>query len=70
MVQLVKNLPANAEDTRIVVSIPGSARSPGGGHSKPLQYSCLENLHGQKRLAGYSLWGHKESSTNEHAHAT
>ena len=23
--------------------IPGSGRSPGGGHGKPLQYSCLEN---------------------------
>ena len=25
------------------ISIPGSGRSPGGGHSNPLQYSCLEN---------------------------
>ena len=24
-------------------SIPGSGRSPGGGHSNPLQYICLEN---------------------------
>ena len=24
--------------------IPGSGRSPGGCHSNPLQYSCLENL--------------------------
>ena len=24
-------------------SIPGSGRSPGGGNSHPLQYSCLEN---------------------------
>ena len=24
-------------------SIPGLGRSPGGGHGKPLQYSCLEN---------------------------
>ena len=23
--------------------IPGSRRSPGGGHGNPLQYSCLEN---------------------------
>ena len=23
--------------------IPGSERSPGGGHGNPLQYSCLEN---------------------------
>ena len=38
-------------------SIPGSGRSPGGGHGNPLQYSCLENPHGQKSLAGYSPWG-------------
>ena len=24
-------------------SIPGLGRSPGGGHSNPLQYSCLVN---------------------------
>ena len=24
--------------------IPGSGKSPGGGHVYPLQYSCLENL--------------------------
>ena len=24
--------------------MPGSGRSPGGGHGNPLQYSCLENL--------------------------
>ena len=28
---------------RDVVSVPGSERSPGGGHGNPLQYSCLEN---------------------------
>ena len=39
----VKNPPANAGDIRDVGSIPGSGRSPGGGHGSPLQYSCLEN---------------------------
>ena len=34
--------------------IPGLGRSPGGGHGNPLQYSCLENPHGQWSLAGYS----------------
>ena len=24
-------------------SVPGTGRSPGGGHGNPLQYSCLEN---------------------------
>ena len=40
---MVKNLPANAGDTRDVGSIPGWRRSPGGGHGNPLQYPCLEN---------------------------
>jgi len=43
MVLVVKNPPANAGDVRDVGSIPGSRRSPGGGHGNPLQYSCLEN---------------------------
>jgi len=34
-------------------------RSPGEGTGNPLQYSCLENPHGQRRLAGYSPWDHK-----------
>ena len=29
-------------------SIPALGRSPGGGHSNPLHYSCLENPHGQR----------------------
>ena len=36
-----------------------------GGHGNTLQYSCLENPHGQKSLSGYSLWGHKESEMTE-----
>ena len=55
----VKNLPANAGDIRDTGSIPGSGRYPGEGNGKPLQYSCLENPHGQRSLAGYSPWGHK-----------
>ena len=46
-------------------SIPGLERSPGGGQGNPFQYSCLENPHGQRSLAGYSPWGHKESDTTE-----
>ena len=59
-----KNPPAKAGDTG---SIPGWGRSPGGGNGNPLQYSCLENLHGQKSLAGYSLRGRKELDTTEYA---
>ena len=43
MVLVVKNPPANAGDIRDEGSVPRLGRSPGGGHSNPLQYSCLEN---------------------------
>ena len=46
-------------------SIPMSGRSPGGSHGNPLQYSCLENPHGQRNLAGYSPWGRKELDMTE-----
>ena len=39
----IKSLPATAEDLRDAGSIPGSGRSPGGGHGNPFQYSCLDN---------------------------
>ena len=45
--------------------IPELGRSPGGGHGNPLQYSCLENPHGQKNLVDYSPWGHTELDTSE-----
>ena len=38
-----KESACNAGDTGDEGSIPGSGRSPGGGHGNPLQYSCLEN---------------------------
>ena len=41
---MVNSLSANAGDLRDVGSIPRSGRSPGGGHSNPLQYSGLGNL--------------------------
>ena len=40
---MVKNMPANVGDKGDAGSVPGSGRSPGGGHGCPLQYSCLEN---------------------------
>ena len=52
---VVKNLPANAGDLRDVGLISGSGKSSGGGHGNPLQYSCLENPHGQRSLGGHSL---------------
>ena len=66
---MVKNLPANAGDSRDAGSILWLARSPGVENGNPLQYSCLENPHGQRRLVGYSPWGHKELEMTEYAHA-
>ena len=37
--QVVKNLPSNAGDIRDPNLIPGSGRSPAGGHGNPLQPS-------------------------------
>ena len=55
MTLVVKNLPANAGDIRAAGLIPGSERFPGGGHSHPLQYSCLEDPHGQWSLVSYTV---------------
>ena len=60
--QMVKKSACNAGD---LGSIPGLERSPGGGHGNPFQYSCLENLHGQRNLAGYNPWGCRESDVTE-----
>ena len=43
MALVKKKPPASAAHVRDVDSIPGSGRSPGGGHGHPSQYSCLEN---------------------------
>ena len=40
---MVKNQPANAEETGDAGLISESGRSPGEGNSNPLQHSCLEN---------------------------
>ena len=49
---MVKNLPANAGDVRDTGLIPGSGRSPGGGHGDPVFLSG--ESHGQRKLQGYS----------------
>ena len=48
---MIKNPPGNAGDTRDTGSIPGSERSLKEGNGNTLQYSCLENPHGQRSLA-------------------
>ena len=55
----------SAWDVGHLFSIPGLGRSPGGGPGNPLQYSWLENPHGQRSLEVCSPWSHKESDTAE-----
>ena len=61
--QMVKKPPAMQEVGSQI--FPGLGRSPGGGHGSPLQYSCLENPHGQRSLADSSPWGCKELDMTE-----
>ena len=48
--QMAKNLPAMWETW---VRSLGGEDPLGGGHGNPLQYSCLENPHGQRSLVGF-----------------
>ena len=64
---VVKNPPANAGNTGEAGSIPGWKRSP-----EEEMATCSSFMpgkpHGQRRLVGYSLWGHKELDMTEHTH--
>ena len=63
---MVRNLLANAGDVRDVGSIPGSGRSPGGGHGNPLQYSCLESPMDREAWGGATFHrGCRELDTTE-----
>ena len=65
MAPAVKNWPANAADVRVAGSVPGLGKSPGGGHSNSLQYSCLENPTDRGDLWVTVHRGHKELDTTE-----
>ena len=61
---MVKNSPVNARDIRDVDSIPGGKdplEKEMATHSSVLAW----RIHGQRSLAGYSPWGHKESGVTE-----
>ena len=58
--QMVKDPTCHEGDPGL---IPGLRRPCGERNGYPLQYSCLENPHGQRSLWSYSPWGHKESDT-------
>ena len=63
---MVKNTSANTGDVRDLGSVPGLGRSPGGGPSNSLQYSCLENPVDRGSWQASSL-GLKELETTEEA---
>ena len=68
VVQVVKHLPANIEDSGDVGSILGSGRSPRERNCNPLQYSCLENF-----MDGGAWWAMvhgvtKSQALTEHAY--
>ena len=48
VVLVVKSLPASTGDVTDAGSIPGSGRSPGGGHGNPLQYFLRGESQGEE----------------------
>ena len=65
---VVKDPPVNARDIRDTDSISGSEVSPGGGHGKPLQHSCLEKSMERGAWGLQSRGLQKESNVTEHTH--
>ena len=75
LVLVVKNPPANAGKLEDPCSLPGSGRSPWGGHGNPLQNSCLENpMEGGAwkaivhRVAKSRTWQHTHTHTHTHTY--
>ena len=76
---VLKNPLANVGHTGDTGSIPGSGRSPGGGHGNPFQCSCLESpmdrgtwqviVHGvTKSQTRFSDWACTHTHTHTHTH--
>ena len=57
-----KESACNAGDLSLIL---GLERAPGEGNGNPFQYSCLENAHGQRNLAGCSPWDCEELDMTE-----
>ena len=69
MVLVVKDPSASAGDARNMGSIPGG-RSP-KEEMATLSSILAGEFHGQRSLAGYSPWGHRElESTEQLTHST
>ena len=63
-----KDMTANAGDIRDVGLIPGLGRSPGGGHSNPLKYSCLENPMAEEPGGLQSVGSKRVGQDSAHMH--
>ena len=62
---MVKNPPADVQDTEKPGSVPESGRSTGGGNGNLLQYSCLGNPMDRGALRA-TAHGVAESDATEH----
>ena len=62
---VVRNLPANARDSRDVGSVPGLGRSPVRKWQRTPVFLPGKSR-GQRSLVGYNSWGQKESDMTEH----
>ena len=60
VVSVVKNLLASAGDARSLDSNPGPGRFPWRRKWLPTPVFSPEESHGQRSLASYSSWGHKD----------
>ena len=69
MALTVKNTPANAGDTRDEGLIPGSERSPGGGHREPSPAFIPGGPHRWGRLVGHKELDTTEATQHAHAHS-
>ena len=68
MALVVNNLPANAGDAREAGLTAGLGKIPWRRARQPSAVFLPGQFHGQRSLAGYSPWGHKESDTAERTH--
>ena len=65
---MVKNLPANVGDTRCRFD-PWVRKIPWSRKWQPIPVFLPGEFHRQRSLAGYSLWGRKESNMGKHTAA-
>ena len=68
--QVVKNLPASLGDVKRYGFSPWIGKIPWSVKWQPAPVLLPGKLHGQRSLAGCSLWGHEESMTQLNTHTS